>query len=210
MFDMVVFNTRRPLFRTVRLRQAVEYALDRPAMARAFWDAPGNERVVQLPGYGPGHVYPLSGSDLRASRRLAGQKRRRAVLLIPGDLGPSAAADVLRSNLGRIGIAVRIVHVGGSDQKTVVAAFGKADMIIGTSLQCSACERDPAPFFRGVLQHGLFGSPLPRGPWSAPAAPLAVYGSFQYGEYFGARVGCKRFPPFQQGVDLGALCVQSP
>ena len=40
-------------------------------------------------------------------------------------------------------------------------------------------------------------------------APFAVYGSFQYGEYFGARVGCKRFPPFMQGVDLGSLCVKN-
>ena len=74
MFDMVVFNTQRPLFRNLRLRQAVEYALDRPAMARAFWDAPASERIVQVPGYGPGHVYPLSRPDLRTARRLAGRK----------------------------------------------------------------------------------------------------------------------------------------
>src|SRR6266566_1591684 len=92
MFDMVVFNTQRPLFRSQRLRQAVEYAVNRPAMARAFWDAPRSERIVQVPGYGPGSVYPLLGPDLRAARRLAGPQRRRAVLLIAGDLGPSVAA----------------------------------------------------------------------------------------------------------------------
>ncbi len=238
MFDMVVFNTQRPLFRSQRLRQAVEYAVDRPAMARAFWDAPRSERIVQLPGYGPGHVYPLLGPDLRAARRLAGPQRRRAVLLIAGDLGPSVAAAILRSNLARIGIAVRIVHIGGSDQTSVLAAFHKADMVIGTSFQCSPCERDPAPFFQGVLEHGLYGAPLPPGPWYGPTfekqfeqaapllgrarfeaykrlddelaryAPVVVYGTFLYSQYFGARVGCKRFPPFRQGVDLGSLCVQ--
>jgi hypothetical protein len=156
---------------------------------------------------------------------------------MPCNFGPSAAASVLRSNLARIGIDVQIVQFGGCDQKAVLAAFRKADMIIGTSLQCGACERDPAPFLAGVLGHGLWGSPLPPGPWNSLAfqrqlgeaallrgrarveayarlddelaryAPVAVYGSFQYSEYFGARVGCKRFPPFRQGVDLGSLCV---
>ncbi len=239
MFDMVVFNTQRPLFRHVRLRQAVEYALDRPAMARAYWDAAASERIVQIPGYDSGHVYPVSRPDLGAARRLAGPQKRRAVLLMPCDFGATDAASVLRSNLRPIGISVRIVHDGGCDPNAVRAAFRKADMIIGTALQCSVCERDPAPFFEAVLEHGLWGTPLPPGPWSAPAfqkqlaraaplrgparvaaftrlddelareAPFAVYGSYQYDEYFGARVGCKRFPPFQQGVDLGSLCVKS-
>jgi hypothetical protein len=113
-------------------------------------------------------------------------------------------------------------------------------MIIGTSLFCSACERDPLPFFSGVLEHGLKGAPLPPGPWNeapfqrqlehaaglrgrarveaytrlddelARYAPVVIYGSFLYSEYFGPRIGCKRFPPFQQGVDLGSLCVVKP
>jgi hypothetical protein len=159
------------------------------------------------------------------------------VLLIAGDLGPYAAATVLRSNLARIGIAVRIVHDSGSDPRTVPAAFRKADMIIGTSVTCGPCERDPLPSFQSVLERSIWGTPLPAGPWSRPAfrrqlqraallrgqprieaytrledefaryAPVAVYGSFQYSEYFGVRVGCKRFQPFTQGVDLGSLCV---
>jgi hypothetical protein len=232
-----VFNPQRNILIYVRLRQAVEYALDRPAMARAYFDAP-SEHIVQLPGYGEGNVYPLAGPDLRAARRLAGPMRRQAVLLMPCDFSASGAAEVLRSSLARIRIAVRIVRLGGCDQEVVRGAFRKADMIIGTNLFCSACERDPVPFFEGVLDHGLWGGPLPPGPWSEPAfkkqleqaarirgrarvaaytrldnelarsAPFAVYGSFLYGEYFGARIGCKRFPPFQQGVDLGSLCVK--
>jgi ABC-type transport system substrate-binding protein len=237
MFDTVVFNTRRPLFRSRRMRQAVAYAVDRTAMARAFWDRPSG-RVVQLPGYGPGTVYPLSGPDVRQARRLAGPGRRRALLLIPGDLAPSAAANVLRSNLARIGIDVRIVHADAGDTASVLAAFRRADMIIGTSLQCFGCERDPAPFIDGLLEHGLWGAPLPPGPWHAPAfrarvaraapllgrarvlayrrlddelarlAPVVVYGSFLYTEYFGDNVGCKYFPRFRQGVDLGSLCLR--
>jgi ABC-type transport system substrate-binding protein len=240
MFDFLVFNPQRPLFRNVRLRQAVEYAVDRPAMARAFWDTPASERIVQAPGYGPGSVFPLSGPDLGTARHLAGSTRRRVVLLLPcTSLDPTAPAAVLRSNLVRIGMTVRIVHdTAACTPDTVAAAFRKADMIIGTTLQCSACEYDPAPFFKGMFEHGLWGGPLPPGPWSAPAfqrqlaraaalrgtarvaaykrlddefarqAAVVVYGSYLYSEYFGTRVGCKRFPLFQQGVDLGSLCVK--
>src|SRR5204862_4135550 len=226
--DTVVFNTERPLFRSQPLRRAVAYALDRRTMARVYFDAPTGH-LVQVPGYDAGGVYPLT-PDLRAARRLAGPKRRRAVLLMPCDFSASAAAGVLRSSLARIGITVRIVRLGGCDQAAVQAAFRTADMIIGTFLGVS--ERDPVPFFDGVLEHGLMGAPLPPGAWStrrfrnqleraaplrgrarvraytrldaelARAAPFVVYGAFQYGEYFGARVGCKRFSPFQQGVEL--------
>jgi hypothetical protein len=37
-------------------------------------------------------------------------------------------------------------------------------------------------------------------------APLVVYGSFLYNEYFSPRVGCKLFQAFYLEVDLGALC----
>ena len=196
------------------------------------------ERVVELPGYGPGDVYPLSRPDLRTARRLAGPKHRHAVLLMPCDFSASGAADILRSNLARIGMTVQIVRFGGCDPKAVPARFRKADMMIGAALTCGACERDPAVFLQGVLEHGAHGSPLPPGPWSAPAfqaqleraaplrgqarveayrhlddelaryAPFAVYGSYLYGEYFGTRVGCERFSPFTQGVDLGSLCLR--
>src|SRR5207253_8956311 len=104
---------------------------------------------------------------------------------------------------------------------------------------CGPCERDPGRFLQDVLAHGRWGTPIGPGPWAGQAfkkrlaragavrgqarvetytrlddelaryAPFAVYGAFQYSEYFGARVGCKRFPPFTQGVDLGALCIRS-
>jgi hypothetical protein len=159
---------------------------------------------------------------------------------MPCDPSASRAAGILRSNLARIRITVRIVRFGGCDQQSVLTAFRRADMIIGTNLFCSPCERDPAPFLQGLLDHALKGAPLPPGPWDAAVfrrqldaaarlrggarvaaylrlddqlareAPAVVYGAFLYSEYFGARVGCKRLLPFQQGVDLGSLCVRKP
>ena len=82
MFDMVVFNTRRPLFRDLRLRRAVEYALDRPAIAVAYFDAPAIRAILPgVPGYGPGQPVPA-----REARPCA----PRAVLPADGATGPSS------------------------------------------------------------------------------------------------------------------------
>src|SRR5262249_27739253 len=52
LLDTIVFNTRRPLFRDIRMRRAVEYALDRPALARAYADAPADRLIPHaIPGY---------------------------------------------------------------------------------------------------------------------------------------------------------------
>ena len=40
------------------------------------------------------------------------------------------------------------------------------------------------------------------------AAPLVVYGSFLYDEYFSPRVGCRLFQAFYLEADLGALCAR--
>ena len=75
-------------------------------------------------GYDSGRVYPLSGPDLDAARRLAGAKRRRAMLLMPCDFSASGAAGVLRSNLARIGIEVRIVRQRAARAKHLARSTG--------------------------------------------------------------------------------------
>ena len=69
--DMIAFNTRRPLFRDARVRRAVNYALDRKALA-AVWGEPPTDRYVPPVVSGPRSdpVYPLSGPDLASARRL--------------------------------------------------------------------------------------------------------------------------------------------
>jgi ABC-type transport system substrate-binding protein len=231
MLDLIVFNARRPLFRDARLRRAVGLAIDRAALAPSFGDTPAARLVpAGFPGFGTSGVYPL-GPDLVAARRLVGAKPRRAVLL--GACVPQALAGLVRSELARVGIAVEIRLTQACPQG-VAAAFSHADLLLGANLICGPCNRDPAQYFHDLLAHGVYGQPLD---WNAPgfrselaraallrgrarvaayqrlddelarAAPVLVYGAFEYGEYFGARVGCKRFPAFSQGVDLGALCV---
>jgi ABC-type transport system substrate-binding protein len=238
--DTIALNTRRPLFRDIRLRQAVAYALDRPALARSYFDAPAASTIPSaVPGYAARHLYPLDGPDLGRARRLAGQRRRKAVLLAPCDPALARPAAIVRSNLARIGIALSIVRKPGvCDPSDVAADFTQADLMIGTNLGFGPTDRDPAPFLEGVLEYGDWGSPPGSGPWSSAAfrarlakarslsgharireyssladaldraAPVLVYGAFQYNEYFASRVGCRLFQAFYLEVDLGALCVR--
>ena len=239
LLDTIVFNTRRPLFRDTRRRRAVSYALDRTALAKAYFDAPTGQIVPPaVPGYGVGSVYPIGGADLRAARRLEGLEGRHAVLLAPCHPEVSSAAAIVRSDLARIGITVSIVSSGTCDFQEIAAQFKGADLMIDTNLQRFPPERDPAPFLDDALAVGVWGAPLGPGPWNDRAfrkrlerarglqgqprvaaytslddelmrtAPLVVYGSFLYDEYFSPRVGCRLFQSFYLEVDLGALCVR--
>jgi hypothetical protein len=223
------------------MRRAVSYALDRPALARAYSDQPAATIIpVAVPGERAASVYPIGAPDLRTARRLAGAEKRRAVLLAPCDPTVSTAAGVVRSDLARIGIEVSIVRSDACDPSAEAAEFGHADMVITTTLQRFPPERDPAPFVEDALGASLWGSPLGPGPWNAPSfikrleqarplrgparvaayarlntqlmrmAPLVVYGSYLYDEYFSPRVGCKLFQAYYLEADLGALCARKP
>ena len=75
--DYFVLNTHRPLFRDVRLRQAVNYAIDRTKLARLgepcqpLPDRPADHYLPPgMPGYRDTQVYPLT-PDLAKARALA-------------------------------------------------------------------------------------------------------------------------------------------
>jgi ABC-type transport system substrate-binding protein len=240
LIDTIALNTRRPLFRDGRLRQAVAYALDRPALARSYFDAPAESVFpAAVPGYAGRHVYPLDGPDLEAAGRLAGRAQRKAVLLAPCDPALAEPATIVRSDLARIGISVKIVSKPGVCQgRDVARYFARADLMIGTNMGFGPTDRDPAPFLEGVLKYADWGSSPGPGPWQAAAfraqlanaselsgatrasaysrladeldraAPLLVYGAFQYDEFFSPRVGCQLFQAYYLEVDLGSLCVQ--
>jgi serine/threonine-protein kinase len=233
--DEIVFNTERPLFRDLRLRRAVNYALDRPALA-VVRGARATDGYIPpaVPGFRAPHMYPTSGPDLRSARRLAGTKRRRAVLYFCGDPANRRIADIVRLDLSRIGIDVSIVEssgcLHGSDPRAA-----QADLLLGGFF---SEERDPAPFIQQALVQGAYGIPLGPGPWREQsfrrrlqragelagtarvaayrkleeellrAAPFAAYGSSVQPDYFSASVGCKVVQSAYHFVDLGALCIR--
>ena len=71
---MFFLNTTRPLFRNnVKLRQALNFAVDRPALVREFgrYAATPTDQYLPpvMPGFRNERIYPLSGPDLRRASR---------------------------------------------------------------------------------------------------------------------------------------------
>jgi ABC-type transport system substrate-binding protein len=110
------FNTRRPLFARLRMRQAVNYALDRQELRQGVFNgdrgAPGRPTdqfmPPGLPGFRDAAIYPLGGPDLKRARRLAGPRRRRAILLTCTAPACVEQGRVLRRNLAAIGIDLTV------------------------------------------------------------------------------------------------------
>ena len=235
--DAVVFNANRPLFRNVRLRRAVSYALDRPALAAVVRHVPDDQLIPPaVRGFPAGRIFPLNRPNLRTARRLAGHGNRHAVLFAATcSTGTSDIGDVLRSDLAKIDIKVAIVLSdacpGRYDRTTE-----RADLLL-FAYGGNTLELDPEPFLHQVLASGVYGAALGPGLWSSPsfrkrvdragtlkglprieafrvlddelmrAAPIAVFASRVYGEYVSPRVGCEVLQGRYGLLDLGALCV---
>lgn len=111
-----VLNTSRPLFRdNPKLRQAVNFAIDRPAVRRAGGGALRSRLTDQyippgMPGFEDAPVYPLDGPDLGRARALArGNTRGGVAVLYTVDAPPRlAAAQAVERSLAKIGLDVRI------------------------------------------------------------------------------------------------------
>jgi len=109
-------NTRRPLFAGTRMRQAVNAALDRRALARSVQlgelGTPGRptDQFIPpgLPGFRDAAIYPLGGPDLDRARHLAGGRRRRAVLYTCTLPHCREHSRVLRRNLAPVGIDLEV------------------------------------------------------------------------------------------------------
>jgi ABC-type transport system substrate-binding protein len=116
----VVLNCSRPLFRgNPRLRQAINFAIDRPALLRARGPLTGTPTDQYLPSDMPGfrdeRIYPLDGPDLRKARALArGHTRSGRVVLYVQNKDPNPTqAQILQADLGRIGLNVEIKQFPG-------------------------------------------------------------------------------------------------
>ena len=232
--DAIVFNTSRPFFRDVRLRQAVNYALDRSALAAAYADAPFAGIVPPaVPGFGSGRLYPPARADVATARRLAGGRRRHAVIATCGDPRLPKLAAIVRSDLARIGLTTSIL-----ESQQCPGQYQRADLFF-TTFGPEELELDPAQLIDQALSTSVYGSPLGPGPWRAGGfrheirraqtlrgqdrlaayrriqaqlermAPLAVFGSFVWGEYLSPKVGCRVQQAEFGFMDLGELCKQT-
>jgi ABC-type transport system substrate-binding protein len=114
---MFVLNASRPLFRdNPKLRQAVNFALDRTAMLRVFGPHFGLRTDSYLPPGLPGsrrvHPYPVKYPDLAKARALARghTKSGKAIYYSCDSVGIRCIdhAQVVQDNLKQIGIDVEI------------------------------------------------------------------------------------------------------
>jgi ABC-type transport system substrate-binding protein len=120
-FRGLALNTSRPLFENnIRLRQAVNFAVDRSAMQRYAGGLVAGRPTDQylppsLPGFRDAQVYPLRGPNLQKARALARGNTRggKAVLWvndIPLTLG---FGQILREQLAKIGLEVDVQGIPG-------------------------------------------------------------------------------------------------
>jgi YVTN family beta-propeller protein len=108
-------NTSRPLFSDIDWRKAVNYAIDRRALARIgnlvtgpFPAIPTDHYVPPtMPGAPRTTLYP-PGGDLRVARRLAPDDRRAALLYTCNLALCRQQAHTIRSNLAAIGLDVQV------------------------------------------------------------------------------------------------------
>ena len=233
--DFYVLNTHRGIFRDVRLRRAVNYAIDRRALARlgdSFTRVP--ERPTDqylppgMPGYVDQHIYP-STPDLAKARELAGRKRRTAVVYMCSQCAEES--QIVKANLASIGIDAQVKTFPFGALFERLARKGEPfDMALSG---WQADYPDPANFLNLQLLSGMY-PPLDNPAYkrrleaaarlSGPArylayskldadlarnvAPWVAVGNASSPDFFSARMGCQVFQPAYGFIDLGALCIR--
>jgi YVTN family beta-propeller protein len=155
--EYLELNAKRPLFADVRMRRAVNFAVDRTALARqgsAFVDPgfPANATDQYLPPAMPGfadvEVYPLT-PDVAAARRLTRGRRATAVLYVC-ELAPCPQyAQIISENLRAIGIETEVRVFPFRELLSRLARKGEPfDLVYMGNTTSSP---DPGGFFLGLL-----------------------------------------------------------
>jgi len=113
-FDYLALNTSRTLFSDVRVRKAVNYAIDRPALTAlrgAYGGIPTDQTLTPgMPGFQGAAIYPLEGPDLTAAMAALppGFAGGTAVLYSSSSPISVAAAGIVKDNLAELDIDVEL------------------------------------------------------------------------------------------------------
>lgn len=114
--DFFALNTHRPLFADVRLRRAVNYAINRAELARLgdeytplLPESPTDHYLAPgVPAHSNVHIYPFS-PDLAKARQLANRRAGRTAVLYTCNISPcDQQAQIIKTNLANIGIRVEV------------------------------------------------------------------------------------------------------
>ena len=224
------FNTDRPLFADLRMRRAVQYALDRRALVATIpaGGVPVPEtRLLSsgVLGYQPKQLYPLR-ADLRTARRLAAGRKAEVVAALWDDPAYDEPFNrALRRQVGAIGLRIKVLPITNKDFANggagMLAKARQADLFWGGA---GADTADPADYLKDLY--------LPQDEWNEARriqrllspererAALALLRKIERESLFAVflrntmpelvsrRLGCLVHQPEFMGVDLAALCVK--
>lgn len=109
----IALNTARSTFGKASTRQAVNYAVDRPALLRTrgkFGGARTDQILApQLPGFKQAKLYPLGGSQVAKAKQVLGSASGLEVNhLHTTSAAATAYAQIFKFNLEQIGIKVNL------------------------------------------------------------------------------------------------------
>ena len=233
-------NVRRPLFARTRMRQAVNEALDRRALAhRVFGGDPGapgrpTDQFIPpgLPGFRDAAIYPLGDPDLGRARRLAGDRRRRAVLYTCNARACTEQARAARRSLAAIGLDLTVKQFPLEELDTRAKRPGEpwdlayanwfvdvADPSLVADMFGLAPYANLGGFDDRRLMRRLRAATRLRDPDArvdafaqldadlARAAAAAPFATAVSTDFFSERIGCQVERPIS-GMSLGALCVR--
>ena len=163
--DFLALNTHRPLFASLRMRQAVNYAIDRSALAQlgggngTLPDRPTDDYLPPgIPGYTNLHVYPLT-PDLAAARSLVqGQTPATAVLYTCDQPPCGQQAQIVTTDLAAIGIQVQVKVFPYQTLYSKIASPGEPFDLAFEAW--GADYLDPDDFLNLVLESGTFLPPF--------------------------------------------------
>jgi DNA-binding SARP family transcriptional activator/ABC-type transport system substrate-binding protein/streptogramin lyase len=224
----LALNAGRPLFADPELRRAVQFAVDRTALASAVGALPTSHFLApSQPGFGGEPRYPLR-PDLRTARALSGHGRRQAVFALFADANgriySPELADALRRQLAAVGITLSVLAVpqGKSDAER---ARIRADADIAQIDADPSTTREPVEYLRslpylppaaGTQLDRIAALPWPRRLAEGDTLAMKLerdglyigYGEYAIPELVSRRLGCLIDQPEYPGLDLAALCIR--
>jgi ABC-type transport system substrate-binding protein len=108
----LALNTARAGMSDISVRKAINFAIDRPAIARQAGAYGGVVTDQFLPptlrGFRDARIYPLGGPDLARAKALMHRRHFKFTLYSPNDPISSSQTQVIKSNLAAIGIDVTV------------------------------------------------------------------------------------------------------